>query len=165
MIRLKNREEIEGIRKSCHLLADMFNEIIPQVKAGMTTKDVDDICKKFMVQHGGKPAWYRENFPGAICISINDEVIHGIPSKKRIIKDGDIVSIDVGIDLDGYISDSTHSVLVGNVDPKIRKLDEVTLECLKAGIEACRVGNRIKDISRAVEEIARKHGYGIVYDY
>lgn len=131
----------------------------------MSTKELDDLCKKFIIAHGGKPAWYRENFPGAACISINDEVIHGIPSKKRIIKDGDIVSIDVGIDLDGYISDSTHSVLVGNVDSKIRKLDEVTLECLKAGIEACRVGNRIKDISKAVYDIASRHGYGVVYDY
>lgn len=165
MIRLKNEDEINGIRKSCHLLADMFKSVIPQVKAGMSTKELDDLCKKFIIAHGGKPAWYRENFPGAACISINDEVIHGIPSKKRIIKDGDIVSIDVGIDLDGYISDSTHSVLVGNVDSKIRKLDEVTLECLKAGIEACRVGNRIKDISKAVYDIASRHGYGVVYDY
>ena len=165
MIRLKNEDEINGIRKSCHLLADMFKAVIPQVKAGMSTKELDDLCKKFIIAHGGKPAWYRENFPGAACISINDEVIHGIPSKKRIIKDGDIVSIDVGIDLDGYISDSTHSVLVGNVDSKIRKLDEVTLECRKAGIEACRVGNRIKDISKAVYDIASRHGYGVVYDY
>lgn len=165
MIRLKNEDEINGIRKSCHLLVDMFKAVIPQVKAGISTKELDDLCKKFIIAHGGKPAWYRENFPGAACISINDEVIHGIPSKKRIIKDGDIVSIDVGIDLDGYISDSTHSVLVGNVDSKIRKLDEVTLECLKAGIEACRVGNRIKDISKAVYDIASRHGYGVVYDY
>lgn len=165
MIVLKNQKQIDGIRKSCHLLAEMFKFVIPQVKAGMSTKDVDDLCKNFIESHGGTPAWYQEDFPGAACISINDEVIHGIPSKKRIIKDGDIVSLDVGINLDGYISDSTHSVLVGNVPAEVRKLDEVTLECLKAGIEACRVGNRIKDISRAVEEVAQKHGYGIVYDY
>lgn len=165
MIRLKNEDEINGIRKSCKLLAEMFKFVIPQVKAGMSTKDVDDLCVKFIKSHGGTPAWYREDFPGAACISINDEVIHGIPSKKRIIKDGDIVSIDVGIDLDGYISDSTHSVLVGNVPFEVRKLDEVTQECLRAGIAACKVGNRIKDISRAVEEIALKHGYGIVSDY
>lgn len=165
MIRLKNEDEINGIRKSCRLLAEMFKFVIPQVKAGMSTKDVDDLCVKFIKSHGGTPAWYREDFPGAACISINNEVIHGIPSKKRIIKDGDIVSLDVGIDLDGYISDSTHSVLVGNVPAEVRKLDEVTLECLRAGIAACKVGNRIKDISRAVEEIALKHGYGIVSDY
>lgn len=165
MIRLKNEDEINGIRKSCHLLAEMFKEIIPQVKAGMSTKQVDDLCKNFIIGHGGTPAWYREDFPGAACISVNEEVIHGIPSAKKIIRDGDIVCIDVGIDLDGYISDSTHSVLVGNVSEKVRKLDEITLEALQAGIDACRVGNRIKDISRAVYEVAAKHGYGVVYDY
>lgn len=165
MIRLKNEDEINGIRKSCHLLTEMFKEIIPQVKAGMSTKQVDDLCKNFIIGHGGTPAWYREDFPGAACISVNEEVIHGIPSAKKVIRDGDIVCIDVGIDLDGYISDSTHSVLVGNVSEKVRKLDEVTLEALQAGIDACRVGNRIKDISRAVYEVAAKHGYGVVYDY
>ena len=165
MIRLKNLDEINGIRKSCHLLADMFNYVLPLVKAGLSTKDVDNLCKDFIMSHGGTPAWYQEDFPGAACISINNEVIHGIPSKKRIIKDGDLVSIDVGIDLNGFISDSTHSVLVGNVKPELRKLDEVTLECLAAGIEACRVGNRISDISNAVYSIAKKHNYGVVYDY
>lgn len=165
MIRLKNLDEINGIRKSCHLLADMFKYVLPLVKAGLSTKDVDDLCKDFIMSHGGTPAWYQEDFPGAACISINNEVIHGIPSKKRIIKDGDLVSIDVGINLNGFISDSTHSVLVGNVKPELRKLDEVTLECLAAGIEACRVGNRISDISNAVYSIAKKHNYGVVYDY
>lgn len=165
MIRLKNEDEINGIRKSCHLLAAMFKEVLPQVKAGMSTKQVDDLCKNFIIGHGGTPAWYREDFPGAACISVNEEVIHGIPSTKKIIHDGDIVCLDVGIDLDGYISDSTHSVLVGNVPEKVRKLDEVTLEALQAGIDACRAGNRIKDISRAVYEVAAKHGYGVVYDY
>ena len=165
MIRLKNLDEINGIRKSCHLLADMFNYVLPLVKAGLSTKNVDDLCKDFIMSHGGTPAWYQEDFPGAACISINNEVIHGIPSKKRIIKDGDLVSIDVGINLNGFISDSTHSVLVGNVKPELRKLDEVTLECLAAGIEACRVGNRISDISNAVYSIAKKHNYGVVYDY
>ena len=165
MIRLKNDKQIEGIRKSCHLLADMFNFVIPKVKAGMSTKELDDLCKHFIVSHGGKPAWYKEDFPGAAGISVNEEVIHGIPSKKKIIQDGDLVSLDVGIDLDGYISDSTHSVLVGNVRPELKKLDDVTLQCLQAGIAACKPGNRIGDIARAVQDIAEKHGYGIVYEY
>jgi methionyl aminopeptidase len=165
MIRLKNDEEIVGIRKSCHLLADMFNEIIPQVKPGMSTKEVDNVCKHFIISHHGKPAWYRENFPGAICISVNEEVIHGIPSAKKIIHDGDLVSIDAGIDLDGYISDSTHTLCVGNVRPEYKELDDVTLECLSAGIAACIPGNRISDISNAVNDIAVRHHYGVVYDY
>ena len=165
MIRLKNDKQIEGIRKSCHLLADMFNFVIPKVKAGMSTKELDDLCKHFIVSHGGKPAWYKEDFPGAACISVNEEVIHGIPSKKKIIQDGDLVSLDVGIDLGGYISDSSHTVLVGNVKPELKKLDDVTLQCLQAGIAACKPGNRIGDIARAVQNIAEKHGYGIVYEY
>lgn len=165
MIRLKNNEEIAGIRKSCRLLADMFKAVIPEVKPGITTKQIDTLCKDFMLAHGGKPAWYREDFPGAACISINNEVIHGVPSKKRVVRDGDLVSLDVGIDLDGYISDSSHTILVGNVKPEWRKLDEVTLECLAAGIAACRAGNRIRDISNAVYRIAKQHNYGVVYDY
>lgn len=165
MIRLKNEEEIEGIRKSCHLLADMFKVVIPEVKPGVSTKRIDDLCKQFMMDHGGKPAWYRENFPGAACVSVNEEVIHGVPSAKKIIKDGDIVSLDVGIDLNGFISDSSHTIMVGNVKPEIKKLVEVTRECLAAGIEACVAGNRISDISNAVYNIASSHGYGVVYDY
>ena len=166
MIRLKNEKEIDGIRKSCHALADLFRFVIPQVKVGMSTKEIDDLCVKFIKEIGGKPAWYREDFPGAACISINNEVIHGIPSKKRIVRDGDIVSLDIGIDLGGYISDSTHTVMVGNVKPEIRKLVQATREALRAGIAACVVGNRIKDISKAVYAVAgEKYGYGVVYDY
>ena len=166
MIRLKNEKEIAGIRKSCHALADLFRFVVPQVRPGMTTKEIDDMCVKFIKEVGGRPAWYREDFPGAACISVNNEVIHGIPSRKRIIHDGDIVSLDIGIDLDGYISDSTHTVMVGNVKPEIRRLVKATRESLAAGIHACIAGNRIKDISKAVYSVAgEKHGFGVVYDY
>lgn len=163
MIVLKNKYQVEGIRKSCKLLAQMFEEILPKVKVGMTTKQLDDLAVNFIKSHGGEPAWYREGFPGALCISINNEVIHGIPSKNRKIKDGDIVSIDAGIDLDGYISDCTKTIAVGNVSSEVKKLMDVTKECLKAGIAACKVGNRINDISQAVYDVASKHGYGVVY--
>ena len=165
MIRLKNETQIQGIRKSCKLLADMYNHIIPKVTAGMSTKDIDDLCVEYITRHGGKPAWYREDFPGAACISVNNEVIHGIPSKKRHIKNGDLVSLDVGIDLDGYISDSAVTLMIGDVAPAHKKLVEVTRQCLAAGIAACKVGNRIGDISKAVFEVAEAAGYGVVYDY
>lgn len=165
MIRLKNEIQIQGIRKSCKLLADMYNHIIPKVTAGMSTKDIDDLCVEYITRHGGKPAWYREDFPGAACISVNNEVIHGIPSKKRHIKNGDLVSLDVGIDLDGYISDSAVTLMIGDVTPAHKKLVEVTRQCLAAGIAACKVGNRIGDISKAVFEVAEAAGYGVVYDY
>ena len=166
MIKIKTLEEIDGIRKACHLTADMFNELLPKIKAGISTYDIDMLFKHYIESHGGTPAWYLEDYPGAVCVSINDEVIHGIPSKKRIVQDGDLVSLDVGINLNGYISDSTHSVLVGNVSPRVRKLKQVTEECLQAAINACVVGNRIGDIAKAVYGIAaEKHGYGVVYDY
>ncbi len=165
MIRLKNENQINGIRKSCKLLAQMYKEIIPMIKAGMSTKDIDDMCVEFIQKHGGKPAWYRENFPGAACVSVNDAVIHGIPSKKIKIHDGDLVSLDVGIDLDGYISDSATTVMVGNVSDEHRRLVKTTKKCLEAGIAACKVGNRIRDISKAVSAIAEEAGYGVVYEY
>ena len=166
MIRIKNEKEIEGIRKSCHALADLFREVVPKVEPGMSTKDVDDLVVKFIKKIGGTPAWYREGFAGAACISINEEVIHGIPSKKKIIQDGDLVSLDIGIDLDGYISDSTHTVQVGNVKSEYRRLVKATRESLIAGIQACVAGNRIRDISNAVNDVAfGKYGYGVVYEY
>ena len=165
MIHLKTIEQINEIRKVCHITADMFNELIPKIKAGLSTYQIDKMFEDYIVSHGGKPAWWREEFPSSVCISINEEVIHGLPSKKRILKDGDLVSLDVGIDLNGYISDTTHSLLIGKVKPEVAKLKKVTEECLHAGIAACVVGNRISDISNAVYEIAVKNGYGVVYDY
>ncbi len=166
MIRLKNEDEINGIRKSCHLLAAMFKEVLPQVKAGMSTKQVDDLCKNFIIGHGGTPAWYREDFPGAACISVNEEVIHGLPSNKKIIKEGDLVSLDVGIDLDGYISDSTHTYEIGKVSEKVHQLNVETRKSLYLGIEAASKPNaRIQDIAQAVSSHCRKFKYGVVKDY
>lgn len=174
MIRLKNEREIAGIRASCHLLADLFNDIIPRIKDGLTTAEVDTMCHLFMTQHGGKPAWYKEDFPGAICISINDEVIHGVPSHKRVIHTGDLVSLDIGIDLNGFISDSTHSILVGKAGSLVLEendgsplcaLHAATIEALNAGIAACVAGNRIKDIADAVYSVAKKYNYGVVREY
>lgn len=166
MIILKNEDQIRGIRKSCHLLADLFNEIIPRVKPGISTKEIDDWCCEFVRKFGGVPAWYEENFPGCACISINNQVIHGVPSRKRIVKDGDLVSLDIGINLNGFISDSTHTVLVGNVKPVHQKLCRVTRESLMAGIAACQKGNRVSDIANAVYKIcAEENHYGVVYDY
>ncbi len=165
MIRLKNEKQIDGIRKSCKLLAQMFDEIIPKIHAGMTTKEIDNMAVNFMTSHGGTPAWYHEDYPGAVCISINDEVIHGIPDKNRRLKEGDIVSLDAGIDLDGYISDATRTIAIGKVSDEAELLMRVTKEALKAGIAACKVGNRIHDIAKAVTKVCEPYGYGIVYQF
>jgi methionyl aminopeptidase len=165
MIRIKNEKQIDGIRESCKTLARLYRALIPLVQEGNTTGDLDAFCVDFITKAGGKPAWYAEKFPGAACISINEEVIHGIPSKSRVIKSGDLVSLDIGIDLAGFISDSAVTVPVGAVGVRELELLDVTTRCLAAGIAACRSGNRIGDISRAVYDIATKAKFGVVYEY
>ncbi|HNY21354.1 MAG TPA: type I methionyl aminopeptidase [Treponemataceae bacterium] len=165
MIRIKNERQIDGIRKSCKTLARLFKALIPMVQEGVTTADLDAFCVDFIKKAGGKPAWYAEKFPGAACISVNEEVIHGIPSKKKTIKNGDLVSLDIGIDLGGYISDATVTVAVGEIGARERELLDVTKRSLDAGIAACKAGNRIGDISRAVFDVANGAGFGVVYEY
>ncbi|MFI3258354.1 MAG: M24 family metallopeptidase, partial [Spirochaetales bacterium] len=126
MIRLKNEKQIDGIRESCKLLARLFEDVLPKIVSGMSTFDIDEMCRLFIQKHGGTPAWYREQFPGASNISINNQVIHGVPSKKRIIKTGDIVSVDVGIDLNGYISDASRTIAIGTISDEAYKLIEIT---------------------------------------
>lgn len=164
MIIIKTPEQINGIRKSCKALARLFEELKPVIVPGKTTKELDDFCITYIKKINGTPAWYSEGFPGAACISINEEVIHGLPG-KRIVKDGDLVSMDIGINLDGYISDACITYPVGNVSKENLKLLEVTTQCLYAGIKACKAGNRVSDISKAVYNTASVHNYGVVYEY
>ncbi len=164
MIRLKNENQILGIKKSCKLLAQLFDSVLPQIKSGMTTMDIDYLCKTYIESHGGTPAWYSQDFPGAANVSVNNEVIHGVPGKKRI-KEGDIVSVDVGIDLDGFYSDASRTIAIGQITDEAARLVEITEKCFWAGFEACKVGNRIRDISEAVYDVADAAGYGVVTDY
>jgi methionyl aminopeptidase len=169
MIRLKNEKQIDGIRKSCKMLSAMYRELIPLVKPGIQTIDIDHWVRDWIKKAGGKPVFLgycvkKNKFPAAICISINEEVIHGIPSKKRI-REGDLVSLDCGIDLGGFISDQAVSIEAGKVSQPVRDLNAVTLECLHRGIQAVKAGDRLLQISRAVESHAKKFGYGIVKEY
>ncbi|MCL2834048.1 MAG: type I methionyl aminopeptidase [Treponema sp.] len=169
MIRLKNEKQIDGIRKSCKMLSSMYRELIPQVKEGIRTIEIDRWVYNWIIKAGGKPAFLgygdSENpFPGSICISVNNEVIHGIPSGRRLAA-GDFVGLDCGIDLGGFISDQTVSVEIGRVAPEVHKLSDVTRECLYAGIGAARAGERLHQISRAVQTVAKREGYGIVHQY
>ena len=125
MIRIKTKEQIDGIRLSCKALARLFKELTPRVKPGVTAKELDDFCVEYIKSIGGIPAWYAEDFPGAACVSINEEVIHGLPDKKKIVREGDLVSLDIGIDLNGYISDSCVTVPVGKVSPERAQLLKV----------------------------------------
>ncbi len=169
MIRLKNTQQLEGIRSSCKLLSMMYKQLIPLVQEGVETKELDHWVQQWIKKAGGKPAFlgYGDDynpFPAAICISINNEVIHGIPSKRKI-SNGDLVSLDCGINLDGYFSDMTVTVEVGDVGDVARKLNQVTKECLFKGIEQAKAGNRVLQIGRAVYSHATSHGYGVVHQY
>lgn len=165
MIRLKNEEEIKRIRESCKMLAEVYAQLIPSVEEGITTKELDKICHNLITARGGKPAFLNySGFPASICISMNDEVIHGIPSNRKI-KNGDLVSLDLGIDLNGYFSDSAITVPVGKISAEAENLIKVTEASLYAGIDACKCGARIKDVSAAVFAVADKHHYGVVREF
>ena len=169
MIRLKNEKQIEGIRRSCKLLSAMYRELIPLVKPGVQTMEIDQWVRAWIKKAGGRPVFLgygsaKNPFPAAICISINEEVIHGIPSKRRI-RDGDLVSLDCGIDLGGFISDQALSIEAGKVSREVQDLNVTTRECLYRGIAAVKTGDRLLQIARAVESHAKTKGYGVVREF
>ncbi|MDR2741270.1 MAG: type I methionyl aminopeptidase [Treponema sp.] len=169
MFRLKNEKQIDGIRESCKVLSAMFREIIPLVKPGVETIELDRWARNWIKKAGGKPAFLGYGpkdspFPGALCISINNEVIHGIPSRRKIAQ-GDLVSLDCGIELGGFISDQALTVEAGRVNETAHKLNQVTRECLYKGIAAAKAGDRLLQIARAVESHAKPHGYGVVHQF
>jgi methionyl aminopeptidase len=171
MIRLKNEKQIDGIRKSCKMLSAMYRELIPLVKPGIETIELDRWVQNWIKKAGGKPVFlgYKQPknpspYPAAICISINNEVIHGIPSKRRI-REGDLVGLDCGIDLGGFISDQAISIEAGKVNRAVHELNTTTRECLYRGIAAVKAGDRLLQIARAVESHAKARGYGIVREY
>jgi methionyl aminopeptidase len=171
MIRLKNEKQIEGIRKSCKMLSAMYRDLIPLVKPGVQTIEIDMWVRDWIKKAGGKPVFLgyvvkksQGPYPAAICISINEEVIHGIPSKRRI-REGDLISLDCGIDLGGFISDQAVSIEADKASDEVHNLNKVTMECLYKGIGAVKAGDRLLQISRAVENHAKSFGYGIVQEY
>jgi len=166
MIRLKNEKQIEGIRKSCRMLSAMYTELIPLVKPGIETIEIDRWVQAWIKKAGGSPAFHgvghkRNPFPAAICISLNEEVIHGIPSRRKI-ESGDLVSLDCGIILDGYVSDQAITLEAGKVTPEAHTLNTVTRDCLYAGIRAAKAGDRIHAIARAIRDPALASGFGVV---
>jgi methionyl aminopeptidase len=169
LIRLKNEKQIDGIRKSCKLLSAMYRELIPLVKPGIQTIEIDQWVQNWIKKAGGRAVFLgytikKKPYPAAICISINEEVIHGIPSKRRI-REGDLVSLDCGIELDGYISDQALSIEAGKVSDAVKKINKATNEALYQGITAAKANDRLLQISRAVESYVKPFGYGIVKEY
>lgn len=165
MIRLKNEDEIGKIRDAGLILAATYKNLINLIEEGITTRELDAFAHDFVTKHNAKPSFLNHmGYPASLCVSVNEQVIHGIPGKYRL-KQGDIVSLDFGVTLAGYISDAALSVSVGTSSEEASKLLKVTKESLYLGIEQARTNNRIKDISRVVYEHATIHGYGVVRDF
>jgi len=162
MIYIKTREEIELMRESALMVSRSLGIIAKEVKPGVTPKFLDKIAEEYIRDNGGVPAFkgYR-GFPATLCISINEAVVHGIPTDNPL-KEGDIISVDCGVKKNGFYGDHAYSFAVGVVKPELEKLLQVTKESLYKGIEQCIAGNRIGDISFAVQQHAEKHGYGVV---
>lgn len=166
MIVCKSPTELEKMHRAGLVVWQVLNELRGTVKPGVTTMELDELAERRCSEHHMRPAFknYR-GYPASLCTSINSEVVHGIPSKSRRVKEGDILSLDFGVEHEGYFADAAVTVPVGEISPELKRLLQVTREALDNAIEKVRVGNRLSDISAAVQEWAeRKNGYSVVRD-
>jgi methionyl aminopeptidase len=162
MIYLKTNEEIELLRENNILVSQALAEVAKHIKPGVTTKELDRIADDFIRSHGAIPSFLGyEGYPASACISVNEQVVHGIPS-DYVIKEGDIVSVDLGTFMKGFNGDSAYTFAVGEIADDVRQLLEVTKEALYKGTAQAKVGNRVGDISAAVQEYAESFGFGVV---
>jgi methionyl aminopeptidase len=166
MVQLKSLAEIEKLRTAGRYVAQVLDEVAEFVRPGATTLDLDRFAEKRCKDFGVKPAFkgYR-GFPGCFCISVNDEVVHGIPSKKRVLREGDIVGLDFGVIADGWYGDSARTFAVGKISAEAQKLLEVTEESLRRGIAQCREGNRLFDIGHAIQNYVEAFGFSVVREF
>lgn len=166
MIFLKNNRELKLMREACIIAARGLKVAYPYMQAGVSTLEINNAIHKEIIANGAKASFLGlYDFPASACISVNEQLIHGIPSAKTILKDGDIVSVDVGAFYNGFHGDNAFTYMVGEVADETKQLLLVTQQCLERAIEVAVVGNRIGDISHAVESHARSFGYGVVKDY
>lgn len=165
MVTIKSEREIELMREAGRVLAWVHLELAKIVKPGISTKEIDRICEELIRSKNCTPSFLNyEGFPASVCISINDEVVHGIPDKHRYIEEGDIVSLDTGVIWKGYQSDAARTHMIGNVSDQARKLVEVTEQSFFEGIKFAKAGNHLYDISKAVQAYAESFGFGVVRD-
>jgi methionyl aminopeptidase len=166
MIFLKTDEEVALMRASNDLLGRTYAEVAKSIKPGVTTAQLDKIAYEFIMDHGGRPACLGyEDFPNTLCTSVNEVVVHGIPSDKVVLKEGDIISIDSSIELNGWHSDSAYTFPVGEVSAEVMQLLRTTKEALYLGIEQAVTGRRLGDISFAIQHHCEKAGYGVVREF
>ena len=167
MIILKKLSEIRKIAKAGKILAELFEILPDKLSEGITTIEIDAFIEKFIIKNGAKPAFKGyEGYKFASCISVNREIIHGLPSRKKTIKNGDIVSVDVGTILNGYYSDAARTYIVGDTKNLLdKKLVKITFEALEIGIRNAKVGNRIGDISHSIQKYVESNGFSVVRDF
>ena len=173
MVTIKSKREIELMKESCKIVALTYDMLEKNIKPGMSTYDLDQMADKFIREHGGIPAQkgYPSGvrgvpaFPGTLCTSINDTVIHGIPSKKDIIKDGDLVSIDLVILKNGFNGDAARTFIVGNASEEAKRLVEVTKQAFFEGIKFAKPGYRVGDISNAIGNFVWNNGFDVVREF
>ena len=164
MIHLRTREEIAKIRRSARLVSETLGMLATEVKPGVTTLHLDRLAEEFVRDHSAKPSFKGlYGFPNGCCISVNAQVVHGIPNNEPL-KEGDVVSIDFGAELEGYHGDQAFTFPVGEIDPKIARLLKVTRESIYKGIARMKAGNRIGDIGHAIQRHCEDYGYGVVRD-
>lgn len=169
MIYLKSESEIDKMRESAQIVSRTLGKVSKHIEPGVSTAKLDQIAEEYIESQNGTPAFKgygpkRNPFPATLCISINEEVVHGIPSEKRKLKEGDIVSIDCGVEKNGYFGDHAYTFAVGECDEEVLNLLRVTLESLEKGIEKAVHGNQIGDISNAVQTYCENKGFGVVRD-
>lgn len=166
MIILKSETEVSKIQAACRIVAETLEILRGRVKPGITTGELDQIAEEQILARGGKPAFkgYRD-FPATLCVSVNQEVVHGIPSSRRVLASGDIVGLDLGAIRDGFYGDAAITVPVGAISEEARRLIQVTEASLYKGIEQAVPGNRLSDISHAVQSWVEKAGFSVVRDF
>ncbi len=165
-VEVKSPAELAIMRRAGSILREIRQELLVHVRPGVSTLDLDQEFARLAREHNVKSAFHGlYGFPGQICISLNEEIVHGIPSARRILRDGDIVSLDMGIVLDGFYSDSAVTAAVGQVSEEKRRLLHVTELALEAGIDVCRVGYRLGDVGHAVQRQAESAGFSVVREY
>jgi methionyl aminopeptidase len=165
MIILKSPKEIEIMKKAGNLVAKTHEEVKRAIMPGVTTMELDKIAEEYIIRFGGKPAFKGYNgFPASICASINEEVVHGIPG-SRILKEGDIISIDIGAIVDGYVGDAARTHPVGEISQESKKLIQVTRDCFFEGLKFAKENYRLSDISHAIQKHVESNGFSVVQDY
>ena len=168
MIIYKSPEEIDKMRKAGRIVAGTIDRVLATVRPGVTTAQLDEVAEAYILEQRATPSfkWYRGTFPASICTSLNDEIVHGIPSKKRVVREGDVLSLDFGAIWDGFHADSAVTIVLGDPrSPDAEKLVRVTEEALEAGISQIRPGGRLSDIGAAVQQVAEGAGFSVVREY